>query len=347
MRAIDHSTLRMGASLRDALAALNRGGSDLTLCVLDADHRPVGTVTDGDLRRAMLAGVLLDDPIERCMNPSPFLLTEGQGKPGLVKLLQQKGIRALPLVDDSGRLTRVIDVRKQHSILPIRAMIMAGGKGRRLLPLTENMPKPLVPVHGRPIIDHVLDLLDKHGLENVYVAVNHLKEQIKAHLGNGNERGLRITYVEEERPLGTAGSLAYLTDERPDPSHTLLLNGDLLTDVDIEAMLSKALLHDADLVIATTEHLVDVPYAVLEVTSEKVVGLSEKPTLAFPCNAGIYLIHDRALRHVPKGKEYNATDLVLDIIRSGGTVVQHPIVGTWFDIGRHDDLERAAQAQRS
>lgn len=347
MKAIDHRTLGSGASLRDAFAALNRGGGDLTLCVLDEDRRPVGTITDGDLRRAILAGAQLDDPVARCMNPSPFLLREGQGKPGLVKLLQQKGIRALPLVDEQGRLTRVIDVRPQQSILPIRAMIMAGGKGRRLLPLTENLPKPLVPVHGRPIIDHVLDLLDAHGIEDVHVAVNHLKEQIMAHLGDGSARGLHITFVQEERPLGTAGSLAHLRNPPSGAVHTLLLNGDLLTNVDIEAMLAKALERDADLVIATTEHLVDIPYAVLDVNDGNVVGLSEKPTLAYPCNAGIYLIHHRALGLVPKDTEYNATDLVLDIIRSGGRVVQHSIVGHWFDIGRHDDLERAAQANRS
>jgi NDP-sugar pyrophosphorylase family protein len=144
--------------------------------------------------------------------------------------------------------------------------------------------------------------------------------------------------------LGTAGSLASIGPARGGQGHTILLNGDLLTDVDVEAMLTKALEQDADLVVASTEHLVDIPYAVLEISNGTVVSLSEKPTVSFPCNAGIYLIHDRALRHVPAGTTYNATDLVLDIIRSGGRVVHHSIVGLWFDIGRHDDLERASQA---
>jgi dTDP-glucose pyrophosphorylase len=344
MRSIDHRTLGRGATLRDAFTALNRRGGDLIACVLDEAGRPAGTITDGDLRRAMLAGAQLDDNVERCMNPAPFLLQEGHGWPGMVRTLHERGIRSLPMVDADGRLTRVVDVRPQRSILPIRAMIMAGGKGRRLLPLTENVPKPLVPVHGRPIIDHVLELLDRHGVEEVHIAVNHLKEQIMAHLGDGGDRGLRIGYVEEQEPLGTAGSLASIGPARGGQGHTILLNGDLLTDVDVEAMLTKALEQDADLVVASTEHLVDIPYAVLEISNGTVVSLSEKPTVSFPCNAGIYLIHDRALRHVPAGTTYNATDLVLDIIRSGGRVVHHSIVGLWFDIGRHDDLERASQA---
>ena len=339
MKAIDHRTLPPTASIRDALEALNQSGRMLTLFIVDEQRRLLGTVTDGDVRRAILAGQAMDVPVEQAMNRSPRKLLEGQAPTGSIGELKRNGIRLLPLVDRDGRLSRVIDLGEMRSLLPIDALIMAGGRGSRLRPFTDTIPKPLIPVRGKPIIEHALSLLDRHGVENVAISVNYLKERIKTHIGDGSAFGMEVSYLEEDHPLGTAGALGLL----PQPKHEtiLMMNSDLLTDIDLEAMYIRFKEADADLAVATTEHLVELPYAIMDLEGDRVRSFREKPTLAYPCNAGIYLIHRRVLSRLAPNSPYNATDLIKDLLDSGRTVLAFPIDGFWYDIGKHEDLQRA------
>lgn len=344
MRAIEYRTVGPAATLREALEALNQSGKHLTALVVDNDHRLIGSLTDGDVRRAILGGGGLEMQVKDAMNTSPHVLTEGQGAAGLVRELSNKGIRSLPIVDTHGRLIRMIDLTELHSILPVRALIMAGGRGMRLRPYTDSTPKPLIPVRGKPIIEHILDLLSSHGVEDVSISVNYLKEKIMEHLGNGEAYGLRISYLLEELPLGTAGALGTL--ENPGHEAILMMNSDLLTDIDLEAMYTRFIHTDADLVVATTEHMVELPYAVLDLHGERVSDLKEKPTLSFPCNAGIYMLNRRILASIPADVPYNATDLIHDLLDRRGRVMSFPIAGYWYDIGKHDDLARAGQGSQ-
>lgn len=339
MKAIDHRTLPPTASIRDALEALNQSGRMLTLFIVDEQRRLLGTVTDGDVRRAMLAGRAMDVPVEQAMNRSPRVLLEGEAPTGSIGELKRNGIRLLPLVDRDGRLNRVIDLGDMHSLLPIDALIMAGGRGSRLRPFTDTVPKPLIPVRGKPIIEHALGLLDRHGVENVAISVNYLKERIKSHIGDGSAFGMVVSYLEEDRPLGTAGALGLLP--RPKHETILMMNSDLLTDIDLEAMYVRFKEADADLAVATTEHLVELPYAIMDLEGDRVRSFREKPTLAYPCNAGIYLIHRRVLSQLAPNSPYNATDLIKDLLDRGRTVLAFPIDGFWYDIGKHEDLQRA------
>ncbi len=339
MKAIQHRTIPPSATIRQALEALNQSGGPLTVLVVDAHGKLCGSVTDGDIRRAMLAGSSMDSSVSDAMNPAPRRLIQGQEAIGLVKELTLMGIRSLPIVDGSQTLLRVVDLASLDAVLPLRALIMAGGRGTRLKPFTDSLPKPLIPVRGRPIIEHVLELLGRNGIEDVSISVNYLKDMITDHLGDGQRHGMRLSYLVEDIPLGTAGALGILHERAP--GHVLMLNSDLLTNIDLASMYALFKESNADLVVATTTHVVDLPYAILDLQGDTVIALREKPAIPYPCNAGIYLIHDRVLARIPKGQHYNATDLLQDVLDRKGRVHAFPIEGYWFDIGRHDDLERA------
>lgn len=342
MNRIEHTSLSPTATLREALNALNNTGPNLTVFVVDGAGRLLGTVTDGDVRRALIAGRDLDSPVSGAMNSSPRHLVIGRAPERPLKALRQAGIRLLPEVDEEGTLLRVLDISGSQAILPVHALLMAGGRGSRLRPITDTLPKPLVPVHGRPIIEHILGLLGRFGVEDVSVSVNYLKEKIQDHLGDGSRFGARIDYLVEQEPLGTAGALRLL--ERPAHDVVLLMNGDLLTDVDLEGMFQLFTRSRAAMAVATTEHHVDLPYAVMDLEGDLVLGYREKPTVSFPCNAGIYLLRSEWRELVPEHGPFHATDLIQALLDRGERVVAFPIEGTWYDIGRYEDLERARPA---
>lgn len=339
MNAALPGTLSGDATIRAALEALNRSGGHQTVFILDLDGRLVGSVTDGDVRRGLLAGSTVEGLVTKVMNPAPKRLVAGEDASELVGSLKAKGIRLLPIVDASGRLVQIKDLEGLESILPIEALIMAGGRGQRLRPFTDTTPKSLINVAGKPIIEHTLGLLRRYGIERTSISVNYLREQIKGHVGDGSTFGLQVRYVEEDTPLGTAGALRLLTDLKYDT--ILLMNSDLLTDVALDAMYRRFKASNADLAIATTDHLVDLPYAVMDVEGERVRSFREKPSLAYPCNAGIYMMKRTVVDQVPRDAPRNATDIIQDLLDQDRIVVAFPISGTWFDIGKHEDLERA------
>jgi dTDP-glucose pyrophosphorylase len=332
-------TLSGGSTIRAALEGLNRSGGHQTVFVLDDEGRLIGSVTDGDVRRGLLAGNTVDDLVTRVMNPAPQRLVLGDDASDMIGGLKAKGIRLLPVIDTDGRLVQVKDLDGLESILPIEAVIMAGGRGERLRPYTDTMPKSLIGVAGKPIIEYTLGLLKRYGIEHTSISVNYLRERIKEHVGDGSNWGLTVRYLEEDRPLGTAGALGLLT--RPKYETVLLMNSDLLTDIALDAMYRRFKASHADLVIATTDHLVNLPFAVMDLEGERVTSFREKPLMAFPCNAGIYMMKREVLERVPRDAPYNATDIIQDLLDHDRVVVAFPISGTWFDIGNHEDLERA------
>jgi NDP-sugar pyrophosphorylase family protein len=243
------------------------------------------------------------------------------------------------VLDGSGRLVRIIDLDEVQSLVPVEALIMAGGRGERLRPYTDEVPKPLIEVGGRPIIEHSLDLLRRHGIRHVSISVNYLKERIIEHIGDGSRFGLSVRYVHEDAPMGTAGALARLGP----PAHDtlLLMNSDLLTDAGLDRMYRTLRDTGAELVMATKEHQVSIPYAVMELEADSVVGFREKPTMAYPCNAGIYMMKRSVAALVPADRPYNATDLIQDLLDRGARMAAFPLAGYWLDIGKHEDLQRA------
>lgn len=331
-------SIASGATVREALEALNAlSGESLTLFAIDAGGLMAGTVTDGDIRRALVGGASLSDKVE-CVMHRGFLAAEpGDNICLSIAEGRRRGVTLLPVVEE-GRAVGLLDLRKMKTKLPIDAVLMAGGRGERLRPLTERTPKPLLPVGGKPIIDYNVDELEACGVERIFVTVNYLAEQIESHFSE--RTGLaRVECVREPKRLGTMGSLALVGGIASD--NVLVMNSDLLTTLDFEAMYLQHVRSGADITMAAVPYNVSVPYALMKMENGKVRSLEEKPTYNYFANAGVYLIRRPLLARVKKGEYLDAPDFITSVIEDGGEVGCHPIEGTWIDIGSPDDYRYA------
>lgn len=326
------------ATLGAALAALNGLAVDLTLFVID-DGVVVGSVTDGDVRRGLLNGLGLDSLVRSAMHQKVRTLVDGAYTPEDLTAFKSAGLYLAPVVDSEGVLLGLLNLRITKSVLPLDAVIVAGGEGRRLRPATETVPKPMLKVGGKPILEYAVKQLTLYGIAKVHIAVRYLGEQIESHFGTGERFDIRVEYVREEDPLGTLGCLGLIDDFQHDA--VLVMNSDLLTTVDLEDFYNCFQASGAAMAVATIPHEVAVPYAVLETSSGRVVGFTEKPTYTYDSNAGIYLIKTSVVNQVATGKRLNATDMMRRLMSQGEQVLSWPLLGYWLDIGRPEDLEKA------
>lgn len=332
------------ATVIEALEKLNKlSGGRMTLIVTDADGRMCGTLTDGDVRRAFLRGVALDDSVEVAMNRHYSALQAGEDMVEPLRGMRIRGLRLVPVLDEEGRVVRIIDTHVTRTILPVRAILMAGGKGERLRPLTLSVPKPLLQIGDRPIIDHNIDALASVGVSDVTVTVNYLAEKLEEHFAVPVS-GIDVKCVRETMPLGTIGSVSLC--DIPQEGDTIVMNSDLLTSISFEDMYFHHKSEKADITIAATPYNVSVPYAILSTEGTMVRSLEEKPSYSFYANAGIYMISNRLLRSVPAGVRTDATDLIESAIASGMRVTYFPINGTWIDIGSPADYAHARELMR-
>jgi dTDP-glucose pyrophosphorylase len=330
------------ATIGDALHRLNELGQDLTLFVMSDDETLEGALTDGDVRRGLLKGAQLTDPVTSIMNTSFSVLRENEFTLADIDNFRHIGIRLVPLLNANNKVIRLINFTEQRSVLPIDCVIMAGGKGERLRPLTEHTPKPMLPIGNKPIIEHGLNRLQDFGIKNVTISINYLGEQIVDYLRDGETLGLSISYVQETQMLGTIGSVTLI--EHPFVNdHVLIMNSDLLTNIDLEEFFREFTLKQADLSVACIPYNVNIPYAILDTENEHITGLSEKPTLTYYSNAGIYLVKKELLNLIPKATFFNATDFIEMLIRDRKKVVYYPILGYWLDIGKMDDFQKAKE----
>ncbi len=328
-----------GASVFSALELLNNlSGKLMTLVVVGPEGKLLGTITDGDIRRALLSGVDLKDDITRATHTECMALGPDDNPYTLVAEAHRRGIQLLPRVDGEGRVTGLIDLRSRRAILPIEAVLMAGGKGERLRPATLSTPKPLLKVGGRAIIDYNVEALRNVGVDRICVSVNYLKEQLIEHFADGRFEG-KVTCIEEPCRLGTMGSLALCGPfSRPD---VLVMNSDLLTDLDFEKMFLHHKQTGADLTMAVISYPVSVPFAIIKTDGERVTGLAEKPTFNNLANAGVYLMKREVAESITKGEYLDAPDLIDRLIADRRKVGWFQIEGTWIDIGSPDDFRYA------
>lgn len=328
------------ASILEALGKLNAlSGRSMTLFVLDGDERIAGTLTDGDIRRSLIAGAQLDTPLSRIMHRSFVAFRNATPQIAEIREIRDKHITLVPHLNPDGTLKKIYDFSVFHSILPMDAVLMAGGKGERLRPLTLDTPKPLLKIGDKCIIDYNIEALARNGVENISVTTNYLAEKIEAHFAQP-VAGVKVKCVKEPCRLGTIGSLTLVKDLTNDT--ILLMNSDLLTNVNFEEMYISHIDAGADLTVAVIPYIVSVPYAIFRHEGNEVRGLEEKPTYNYYANAGIYMIRRSWLDIIPRGEYYDATDFLEAMIAKGGKVIQFPINGTWIDIGSPDDF-RAAQ----
>jgi dTDP-glucose pyrophosphorylase len=329
-----------GASVREALEAITKNRHQAVM-VVDASGRLAGIVTDGDIRRGLLRGVSIDGHVTDVMNPQPVTIAPGLGRDETLTLMQGRGLRHLPVVDAERKLIDVLllDDLLRPAALPNAAVLMAGGDGTRLRPLTESTPKPLLRVGGKPLLEILIERLRAAGVREVFLIVRYKSEMIEAHFGDGGRLGVRIRYVRETTPLGTAGGLALLGEPLTEPF--FLVNGDILTKCDFRAMLEFHRRHRADLTVGTVPHTVEVPYGVLEVEGEQLSTISEKPRLDFLINSGVYVVGPSALSLIPRERPFDAPELIPLLKGAGRTVVAFPIREYWLDVGRHADFTQA------
>jgi NDP-sugar pyrophosphorylase family protein len=327
------------------MEAITKNGRQM-VTVTDAAGRLVGLVTDGDVRRGILRGASLDGPVTKVLNPHPIGAAAELTRDEAVALMQRRGLRYLPLLDAERRLVDVVflDDLLSPAPLPNAAVIMAGGFGRRLAPLTEETPKPLLKVGGKPIIEIMIERLRAAGIHDVFMTLHYKKQMIEDHIGNGDRLGVRIRYHYEEAPRGTAGSLCDLQRDYPQAlaQPFLLVNGDILTKCDFGAMLRFHGEHDAVMTVGTVPYTVDLPYGVLEIEGATLAGVTEKPRLDFQINSGIYVITPLAVElAIPPGGVVDIPQVIEELTRLKRRVVAFPIREYWLDVGRHDDLSKA------
>lgn len=336
-----------GSLIRDAIARMDENKTGIVLVIL-SDGKLSGTITDGDIRRAMMANVDVNAPVSTLITlksgtsfAEPITGRASDSPETHLKLMEDHRVLHLPVLDDRGRVMGLVTHEEFGTHTPLRqAVVMAGGAGTRLLPLTDETPKPMLPVGDRPLLEIIVERLREAGIQRVYVTTHHKQEQISDHFGNGQEFGVEILYVNEDRPLGTAGALALM--EKPTET-MLVINGDILTGLDVRRLLSFHREQHADLTVAVRQYDIQVPYGVLECDGASVQKLTEKPLVKFYVNAGIYLLEPGVYRFIPEGEPFDMTDLIQRLLAAGWPVCSFPIREYWLDIGQHSDYEKAQE----
>lgn len=316
----------------------------MTLFVMDTDAVLQGTVTDGDIRRALLAGQTLDAPVACAMHRDFRRMKAGEpDQVDEIRKIRQTGITLIPVVDDSNRLTGIVDLSQQYTVLPLTAILMAGGKGERLRPLTLTVPKPLLEIDGKAIIDYNIEALVHSGITDITVTTGYLADKISEHFA-----GTHVKCVREDKPLGTLGAATLVP--RSVPGNTLIMNSDLLTTVSFEDMYLRHRDSHADITVGVIPYQLSVPYAILATRDDndahRVTGIEEKPSYSYYANAGIYIVSNELLDTLPPDTRTDATDFIAAAIEAGRTVTYYVIDGTWIDVGSPTDFRQAAELMR-
>lgn len=328
------------ASIRKAMQVIDQGSCEIAF-VISSEGKLIGTLTDGDIRRAILAGTSLDEPASSFMRKDFTSVTEEISRADVLDLMKARFMQQIPVVDKSGRfiglhlLREIIGAASRENW----AVIMAGGRGERLRPLTDNLPKPMINVAGRPILERIVLHLVGFGIRRIFLSVNYLGEIIQKHFGDGSAFGCRIEYLWENQPLGSGGSLSLLSEQ---PIHPfLVLNGDLITNFDVDRMFRFHASENFKATVAIHEYLHTVPYGVVEASASYVKNIQEKPTQVWMANAGIYIFEPHLVDRIPQNTFFPLPALIEECLERGEPVGAFHLENEWADIGRKEDLQKA------
>ena len=328
------------ATLRDALAAIQAGELKITV-IVDDGHKLLGIVTDADTRQAILDGIGLDEPVTRVMNTDPLVARVGIDRRQMFAMMRRARVMLLPVVDDSGKVVRIETFfeafhpgERSNTVV-----LMAGGRGRRLAPLTQARPKPMLQVGTKPILETILDSFSEFGFRDFRIAVNYKADLLEAYFGDGSKWDVKISYLREERSLGTAGALALLEERPTEP--LIVMNADILTKVNFVDLLK---FHNNESVAATMclrEHNVVIPYGVVATEGARVTSIEEKPSHHTTIAAGIYVLEPRVLDRIPPDTNWDMPELLRSLLDAGEKIAGFPVTDYWLDIGHMDDFVRA------
>jgi dTDP-glucose pyrophosphorylase len=328
------------AKVIDALKSIDSSGLQVAL-VIDDIGRLLGVITDGDFRRGFLRGVKMDDPAMEIMNPNPLSATLDTPEHKILELMKLRFLSQIPIVDRDGivvdikTLTSLITQHKKDNFV----ILMAGGLGKRLSPLTDNSPKPLLKVGNKPILQIIIENFIDHGFVNFFISVNYKADMIKEFFKDGKSYGINIQYIEENEPLGTAGALSLLKEKPEKP--IIVMNGDLLTKLNISNLLDFHLQQKADATMGVREYDFQVPYGVVKIDNDVICAIDEKPMQKFFVNAGVYVLNPEVLTQIPEHKYFDMPSLFNETRAKGKKTIAFPIREYWMDIGRRDDFDKA------
>ena len=333
-------TISRDVSIRDAIATIDRSRRQIAL-VVDPDGKLVATVTDGDVRRGILRGDDLDGPVSQVMHVSPTVVREGENDSEVRRLIRERKLQHVPVIDAAGRLTDLATVDELFGVAPrdTRVVLMAGGLGTRLRPLTEKIPKPMLPVGGKPLLEQILGVFVDQGFQRISISVNYRKEMVQDHFGDGSKFGVEIDYIEEDEPMGTAGALSLLKERPTRPF--IVMNGDLLVSLRFDRLLKFHKEMSAVGTMVVREYEYQVPYGVVRADGDLMTGIEEKPVERYFVNGGIYVLSPEAFEAIPEGKALDMPALLTNLKDSQQRVAVFPMSEYWRDIGRIDDLEAA------
>jgi dTDP-glucose pyrophosphorylase len=335
---LDHS-----ATIRDAMVRLNELATiNGVLFITDPCNHLLGSVSDGDIRRSLIKGTEMLDPVAKAINKECVFFIGTHPHKEIIQSCKLKNIRFLPLLNADRQVIQVLDIVQALAVLPVEAVIMAGGEGKRLKPLTNNLPKPLLPIGEKPIIEHNIDRLIKYGISRIHISINYLGHMLRNYFSDGSAKNIEIEYIDEDQPMGTVGAVTKVENWKTD--HLLIMNSDVLTDIDYADFYDDFVKSEADMSVAAIPYLVNIPYAVLETNEGNIVsGLSEKPEYTYYSNAGIYFLKKDLLKLIPKDCCYDMPDLINLLLSKNFKVVSYPIRSYWLDIGKINDYLKAQE----
>jgi dTDP-glucose pyrophosphorylase len=329
-----------GTSIKTALGLLDELAQDALLFIVDSENKLIGSITDGDIRRGLMKGTSIEESAISVANLKPrFLKQDSENFLSQLIDYREKGYKIIPILSADNILVECINFRLKKTILPIECVIMAGGKGERLRPLTESTPKPLLKVGEKPIIEYNIDSFKNHGVSKCWISINYLGEQLESFAIEKQTETFEIKTIREDYPMGTIGSVKLI--EQFEKETILVCNSDLLNNVNIEAFYLDFINSCADLSVVTIPYTVNIPYAVLELQDEYVKDLKEKPSYTFYSNGGIYLFKKQLLKLIPEDSVFSAIDFMEKIIENKKKIKSFPHHGYWLDIGKQEDFKRA------
>jgi dTDP-glucose pyrophosphorylase len=342
MQSINDILLQQDATIRETMEVINRSGAKIAL-VTDASRRLLGTVTDGDIRRGILRGIELTSAVVSVMNPTPLVMRESESESAALVLMKQRSIHHLPVVDSAGCVLRLITDTElwREGREAATIVVMAGGLGTRLKPLTDTVPKPLIPIAGRPLLEIIIENFLRQGFERFFLSVNYKAKMIEDHFGDGKRFGVSIDYLTESERLGTAGGLRLLPKML---APIIVINGDILTTMDARLLLMFHREQRAPATLCVCEHSWRVPYGVIVVDSHgSYQGIEEKPTRRELISAGINVLSPEAIDLVPANGSVDMPELLDMVAAKLGPPAIYPLQEYWLDVGRLDDLKTAQE----
>lgn len=334
------AAVQIKISIREAISALDEVGIQI-LTVVNAEGKLLGTVTDGDIRRGFLNGLSIDSSIEQVVNHTPLVVTRHIDVSLVRQLMQVNKILQIPIVDENGMLLGVHlwDELDQPKVLSNTLVVMCGGKGQRMLPFTETCPKPMLKVGGKPILQHIIERAKHEGFQNIVLSINYLGDQIESFFASGEQFGVQITYLREEKPLGTAGSLALMNQALDRP--ILVTNGDVISELRYADILDFHVQQNATATMAIKSHEWQNPFGVVDLDGLEICGFKEKPVIKSYINAGVYVLEPIVLKHLPQEEVFDMPVVFENLKTMNKKIVAYPMHELWLDVGRPSDLTDA------